>query len=182
MNIAPYETAVEPPLSSGQDGRVTRVSRGMLTTVAAVRPASMCTTIAVSDRAPVLLPPPSAWFSSPLRESEPRTRMLTASVGSGAAAEADGEGVALAGRSSPSALLMSTLLMLLLRCQYAQPAAAHPATSAPARVRPTALSTLRRRPVRLPSSSPLTGRNVSPNYYEERLPDGFLRKISDFSC
>lgn len=107
----------------------------MLTTVAVVRPASMCTTIAVSDRAPVLSPPPSSWFSLPLRESEPSTRMFRASVGSGAACEAEGEGVgvALAGRSSPSALLMSTLLMLLLRCQYAQPAAAHPRTSAPAR-------------------------------------------------
>lgn len=93
LNIAPYDTSVEPPEGSGQEGRVTRVSRGMLTTVALVRPASMCTTIAVSERAPELSPPPSAWFSAPLRESEPRTRMLTASVGSGtAAAVPDGEG------------------------------------------------------------------------------------------
>lgn len=122
MNIELYATAVDPPEDSGQDGRVTSVSRGMLTTVAVVRPASRCTTIAVSDRAPELSPPPSAWFSSPLRESEPRTRMFRALVGSGAADAVtvpDGVGVvtAFAGRSSPSALLMSTLLMLLLRCQ-----------------------------------------------------------------
>src|SRR3954469_12893227 len=169
-----YAIAVEPPDGSGQEGRITSVSRGMLTTVASVRPASMCTTIAVSERAPELLPPPSALFALPGRESEPRTRMFRAPVGSGdaeAEAEADGVVTALAGRSSPSALLMSTLLMLLSRCQYAQPAAATPSTSAPARVRPAVLSTSDRRPTRLsPSpfsasfSCPVTGRNVSPNY------------------
>src|SRR4051794_32714336 len=91
LNMALYATAVEPPEDSGQDGRVTSVSRGMLTTVASVRPASMCTTIAVSERAPELSPPPSSLLALPLRESEPRTRMLRASVGSGdAEAEADG--------------------------------------------------------------------------------------------
>src|SRR5882762_8625277 len=120
LNIALYATDVEPPDDSGQDGRVTRVSRGMLTIVAFLRPASMCTTIAVSERAPELLPPPSALFSLPLRESEPRTRMFREPVGRGEAeAEASEAGVvtAFAGRLSPSALLMSTLLMLLLRCQ-----------------------------------------------------------------
>src|ERR1051325_1906057 len=128
LNIALYAAAVEPPDFSGHDGRVTSVSRGMLTTVAFFRPASMCTTIAVSERAPELLPPPSALFSLPLRESEPSTRMFREPVGSG---DADGEGVVIpfAGRSSPSAGLMSTLLMLLLRCQYAQPAAPAPSTS-----------------------------------------------------
>src|SRR4051794_15218801 len=101
LNISPYRTPVEPPEVSGHEGRVTRVSRGMLTTVALVRPASRWTTIAVSDRAPSLLPPPSFWFSLPLRESEPRTRMFREPVGKGAAeAVRDGEGVvtALGGR------------------------------------------------------------------------------------
>lgn len=120
LNIALYATDVEPPDDSGHDGRVTRVSRGMLTIVAFLRPASTWTTIAVSERAPVLLPPPSALFSLPLRESEPRTRMFREPVGTGVAdadAAADGVVTAFAGRSVPSALSMSTLLMLLLRCQ-----------------------------------------------------------------
>ncbi|CAM5487035.1 hypothetical protein SALBM311S_11376 [Streptomyces alboniger] len=168
-----YATAVDPP-DGDNEGRVTSVSRGMLTTVACVRPASRCTTIAVSDRAPSLSPPPSAWFSLPLRESDPRTRMFRDPVGSGEAAtepDRDGAVIALAGRSSPSALLMSTLLMLLLRCQYAQPAAASPRTRAPVKVRPAALSAVDRRPLRLPASpapsfasSPVTRRNVRPNY------------------
>src|SRR3954454_17354899 len=111
LNISPYRTPVEPPEVGGHEGRGTSVSRGMLTTVARVRPASRCTTIAVSDRAPSMSPPPSAWFSLPLRESDPRTRMFRHRLGSGeAATEPDGDGVviALAGRSSPSALLMST--------------------------------------------------------------------------
>jgi hypothetical protein len=80
----------------------------------------MWTTIAVSERAPELLPPPSFAFALPLRESEPRTRMFRAPLGSAEAeADADTDGVdtAIAGRSSPSALLMSTLLMLWFRCQ-----------------------------------------------------------------
>ncbi|CAM5698360.1 hypothetical protein STENM327S_04374 [Streptomyces tendae] len=90
----------------------------MLTTVAAVRPASRWTTIAVSERAPPLSPPPSSWFSSPLRESEPRTRMFSAPVGTGDAdGEAEGTVTGRAGRSSPSAPLMSTLVMLPFRCQ-----------------------------------------------------------------
>lgn len=100
---------------------MTRVSRGMLTTVARVRPASRCTTIAVSERAPELSPPPSSLSALPLRESEPSTRMLSEPAGSGAAAAvgALGEGaiIACAGRSSPSALSMSTPLMLWSRCQ-----------------------------------------------------------------
>src|SRR3954452_16138435 len=81
LSIAPYATDVVPPEDVGHDGRVTRVSRGMLTTVAVVRPWSMWTTIAVSERAPELSPPPSAAFAVPLRESEPRTRMFRASLG-----------------------------------------------------------------------------------------------------
>ncbi len=88
----------------------------MLTTVALVRPASRWTTIAVSERAPELSPPPSLRFSSPLRESEPRTRMLRASLGR-AAAEGAGVVTGFGGRSSPSALSMSTPVMLSLRCQ-----------------------------------------------------------------
>jgi hypothetical protein len=80
----------------------------------------MCTTIAVSERAPLVLPPPSLALL-PLRESEPRTRMFIAPVTTGdcdAEAEADGVAAAtLLGRSVPSAPLMSTLLMLLSRCQ-----------------------------------------------------------------
>ena len=70
--------------------------------------------------------------------------MFSAPVGSGSAeAEGDadprgprrgGDGP-LAGRSSPSALLMSTLLMLWFRCQYAHPAPATTSTSDAARQR-----------------------------------------------
>ncbi len=95
--------------------------RGMLTTVASVRPWSLWTTIAVWDRAPELSPPPSAAFAFPLRESEAEdARMFTAPLGSGAAeadTAADGVNTTFAGRSSPSALLMSTLLMFWFRCQ-----------------------------------------------------------------
>ncbi|CAM5667524.1 hypothetical protein SHIRM173S_01099 [Streptomyces hirsutus] len=140
LNIAWDAGRVDPPSGSGQAGRSTRVSRGMLTTVAAVRPASRWTTMAVSERAPPLSPPPSARFSPPLRESEPSTRMLKDPVGRGEA-EADAEAprseaVPLAGRSSPRALSMSTLVILAPSCQYAQPAAPAPSTSAPARARP----------------------------------------------
>src|SRR3954470_19780819 len=154
LNIALYAGAVDPPDVSGQEGRVRRVSRGMLTIVARSRPASRCTTIAVSERAPELLPPPSALFCLPLRESEPRTRMFREPVESGAAAEAsaDGLGAGFGGRSSARALAMSTLLMLLSRCQYAQPAAPAVSTSRPAMVRPAIFSTLDRRPLGLPVS------------------------------
>jgi len=83
-------------------------------------------------------------------------------------ADAEGVIIAFAGRSSPSAWLMSTLLMLLSRCQYAQPAAPAPSTSRPAMVRPAIFSTVDRRPLGLPASAlpscPVTDRNVSPNY------------------
>jgi hypothetical protein len=150
LNIAPYATAVEPPESSGQEGRVTRVSRGMLTTVAFVRPSSRWTIIAVSERAPPLLPPPSSLFRLPFRESEPRTRMLSAPLGSGVAETASGPvgiGVVipLAGRSSPSALSMSTLLMLWFRCQYAHAAPAIETTRTQPSATPAALNSRDRR-------------------------------------
>src|SRR3982074_3355625 len=86
-----YAAAVVPPLEVGHDGRYTRVSRGMLTMVARVCALLMCTTIAVSERAPVLWPPPSFWFALPLRESEPSTRMFIAPVATGARDEEEGE-------------------------------------------------------------------------------------------
>src|SRR4051794_24590233 len=112
LNMTRDTSAVEPPSGRGQDGRLTSVSRGMLTIVAFVRPASRWTTIAVSDRAPSLLPPPSDLLRLPLRESDPRTRMFSASLGSGVAAadgSAEGSDRVFAGRLSPSALSMSTL-------------------------------------------------------------------------
>lgn len=83
-------------------GRVTRVSRGMLTATAFLRPSGMCITSAVSERAPETLPVPSEAFF-PARESEPRIRMFCPEVGS------------FSGRSSPSALSMSTPWTLPLR-------------------------------------------------------------------
>src|ERR1044072_8210248 len=82
LTIELYATGVEPPEDRGQDGRVTSVSRGMLTTVARVRPSSTWTTIAAADPARPLSPPPTWAFSLPLRESEPRTRMFSAPLGS----------------------------------------------------------------------------------------------------
>lgn len=97
MNITRFADGTVEPSASVHSGRVTRVSRGMETATALERPSGMCTTIAVSDRAPLTSPPPpSSLFSAPARESEPSTSRFWPLVGS------------LSGRSSPSALSMST--------------------------------------------------------------------------
>lgn len=81
-----------------QDGRVTRVSRGMETTLALLWPSYTWMIIAVSERAP----PSSLPYSllAPARESEPRTRMSMDPLSTSC------------GRSVPSWALMSTPLML----------------------------------------------------------------------
>lgn len=100
MNITRFAESMAEPSEVTHSGRVTRVSRGMDTATALLRPSGMCTTIAVSERAPLTPPPPpSALFSAPARESEPRTSRFCPLVGS------------FSGRSSPSALSMSTPLM-----------------------------------------------------------------------
>ncbi len=99
LNITRCAEATEEPSAPVHFGRVTRVSRGMLTATAFLRPSGMCITSAVSERAPETLPVFS-FALAPARESEPRIRMFWPEVGS------------FSGRSSPIALSMSTPLML----------------------------------------------------------------------
>lgn len=109
LNILRSAEGTSVPSALVHSGRVTRVSRGMDTATALLRPSGMCTTIAVSERAPLTLPPPpSSLFSAPARESEPRTRRFCPLVGS------------FSGRSSPRALSMSTPLMFPSSRLYSQ--------------------------------------------------------------
>ncbi|CAM5561718.1 hypothetical protein SVIOM342S_04667 [Streptomyces violaceorubidus] len=102
MNITRSAEATSEPSDLVHSGRVTRVSRGMLTATASLRPSGMCITSAVSERAPATLPVFRPALS-PARESEPRIRMFCPEVGS------------FSGRSLPMASSMSTPLMLPFR-------------------------------------------------------------------
>ncbi len=109
LNITRFAESTVEPSALVHSGRVTRVSRGMEMAKALLRPSGMWTTIAVSERAPLTAPPPpSSLFSAPARESEPRTSRFCPLVGS------------FSGRSSPSALSMSTPLMFPSRRLYSQ--------------------------------------------------------------
>lgn len=81
LNITRFADGSVVPSFLAHSGRVTRVSRGMLTAVARVRPLGMCITRAVSERAPATLPVSSDALA-PDRESEPSTRMFWPDVGS----------------------------------------------------------------------------------------------------
>lgn len=141
LNMTPEAASCVTPLVSVQEGRSTRVSRGMETTLAFLWPWYTCTIIAVSERAlPSSVPPPSFLFV-PERVSEPRTRMFSEPLST------------FVGRSVPRAWLMSTLLRLLLSLKYRIPAPVPPSTTMPAAVQAVmrralwrALRALRRRP------------------------------------
>ncbi len=107
LYIARLAPGTDLPLASVQSGRVTRVSRGIETICAREWSWLMCTTIAVSERAVSPVSPPARSPFSPLRESEPSTRMLKE------------PSVAAGGRASPRRPSMSTLLMLPLSLTYA---------------------------------------------------------------
>ena len=93
-------------------GRYTSVSRGMLTTDMLLRSAETCSSIWTSARGglpKVSLAPPSFWFSSLSRASEPISRMFS---GVWPAAFAS----AFIARSFASPMLRGSFFRLLLRC------------------------------------------------------------------
>jgi hypothetical protein len=98
-------------LGSAQSGCGSIRSRGMLTTVALVRPADRCTSSVVSERSPDVsdvTPPNASASDSPSRVSEPITSTFN---GGRSAFGSSGAGVAV-GRFVPAMSVTSTDVML----------------------------------------------------------------------
>ncbi|MGX1270399.1 hypothetical protein RKD18_003593 [Streptomyces phaeoluteigriseus] len=104
-NTSPVSGSVHLGMSS-------RVSRGMLTTDMLLRSAETCSSICTSARGvplKVSLAPPSFWFSTVSRASEPISRMFSAFCPASLA-------LVSAARSLASPRFSRSLLMLALRC------------------------------------------------------------------